>query len=293
MDEYLQNRSFWENSINTRRSVRSFERRAVEPAVLDAMKSFTASSNVPFDHDVEVRYFKSQEAYPLANNLRRAPEDALAFIAPSDLLSIAKTGFVGELALLYANGLGLSTCWFGHYILDEVEFQLPDISRVQAPRPKYGFGKEQAEGRYAIAISPLGYFKSDGLRPIDRLTASLMSFKRKPINERLMGGVTEEMLPEELRFAFDMARKAPSAANTQHWEFSVSDNRKEISIAKPKGYRHIKWEHPDVCVGCCAAHFFLGLAMQGIDCSVTPALDDDRVVWSFVLNGSLSDEQQG
>jgi nitroreductase len=281
MDEYLQNRAFWENNINTRRSVRSFERRAVEPAAMNKLKSFTASLRVPFGHDVEIRYFKSREAYPLANNLRKAPEDAIAFIAPTDLLSLAKTGFVGELALLCANGLGLSTCWFGHYILDEVELQLPDIDRVPAPRPKYGFGKEQAHGRYAIAISPLGYFKSEGLRPMDRLSASLLSYKRKPLDERLTGGVTETMLSDELRFAFDMARKAPSAANTQHWEFTLSDNRKEIAIAKPKGYRHIKWEHPDVCVGCCAAHFYLGLAMQGIACSVAPALDGDRVVWSF------------
>ncbi len=282
-------RMFWENSINTRRSVRSFERRAVDGDVMEQLKEFTVSLEVPFSHSIETRFFKSREGIAIGNSLLKPPEDAVAFLSETDLLSLAKVGFWGELVLLYANALGLSTCWYGHYVLPEIEYLLPDINRVPNPKSKYGFGSSEGSERYVVCVSPLGYWKSDGLRALDRFASSLNSFKRKPLDERLLNGITEVMLPEYLRYALDLARKAPSGANTQHWQFAVSEDFKKVVIAKPKGYKHIKWEHPDVCVGCCAAHFWVGLTIQGIASTVVPTVDDDRVIWTFDLGDKTND----
>lgn len=284
MDIFGQNRTFWEESINARRSVRSYLQKPLDTDTMNALVSFCENVHVPFTHDVELRFFKAEKNRKLANNLAKPPEDCIAFIANTDLLSVAKVGFIGELVLLYATGLGVSTCWFGHYLLSEVERLLPNLTSARG-HFGYGYGKEEQSGKMAICISPLGYRDLENPRFVDQLSSRMGMFKRKPLDERLIGGISEENLHADLHFALDLARKAPSAANTQHWEFAVSPDQTHVTIAKPVGFKHIKWEHPDVCVGACAAHFWLGLTIQGIGCEVTMEQADNRILWHFALQG--------
>lgn len=76
---------------------------------------------------------------------------------------------------------------------------------------------------------------------------------------------------------------APSAANSQMWRFGVSEGCRAITIAKPIGYKHFKWEHPDVDVGMCAAHAWLGLLERGLIPNVEVHQDADRAFWTFRL----------
>ncbi len=283
MNIYSENKEFWGKAINIRKSVRNYERKPVDENTFNLLKKFTDNIEVPFNHNVNFKYFKSEPDCAIANNLKKPPEDMLAFVSNTDLLSLASVGFLGELAILYATGLGISTCWFGHYIFQEVERLVPQLNKnAKSNSPKYGYGKEEVEGKRVICITPLGYYSQDGPRLLDRLTENMMSYKRKPIGERLEG-VSEESLPESLKFALNLARKAPSAANTQHWRFNVSSDFKTVIIAKPSGYTHIKWEHPDVCVGACAAHFFVGLKMQNIPLKINLTKNVDRAIWQFNL----------
>ncbi len=284
MNPYKECSEFWESAIETRRSVRSYQDKTLTESDMQKLRAFTDSIDIPFTKSVEMRYFKADHTRPLANNLRNPPPDNLAFIAETDLLSVASVGFIGEMVLLYATGLGLATCWFGHYLLPELERLMPHLPEAaKADMPKFGYGKGEPEGRRAICITPLGYFKGEGLRLLDRLTENMMSYRRKPLNDRLVGGMTEVKLPTELATALKLAAKAPSAANSQHWEFAVSSDCKKVKIALPVGFQHFKWEHPDVCVGACAAHFWLGLKLQDISVSVSLYAEQGRAVWEFKL----------
>ncbi|MDR1985022.1 MAG: hypothetical protein LBQ28_09410 [Prevotellaceae bacterium] len=282
---FSENKNFWENAINSRRSVRSYKRMPVSPETMVKIKSFDSEIAIPFSHSVRIEYFKTREGKQLANHLKKPPEDAVAFITDtSNILNITAVGFVGELALLYAQGLGVSNCWFGHYILDEIEQIVPNIDILkQSNRPRVGYGKGNVNGIHAVCISPLGYFEPDGMRLLDRFASTVMSFKRKSLNELFTDNISETSLPDSLKFAFDMARKAPSAGNTQHWRFKVSTDFKTIDIVKIKGYTHFKWEHCDVDIGICAAHFWIGLSMQNINCELNQVLEDDSVTWRFKL----------
>jgi nitroreductase len=272
----------WEAAINTRRSTRSFELRPVDEDTLSRLAVFLQEMEVPFRHDVKVRFFKADPDRRLYNNLKVAPPDNAAFIAETDLPSISAAGFVGEMVILYATSLGLSTCWFGHYSLAELERAIPHLGAYAAmPQPKWGYGSGVVQGERAICATPLGYWQKEGARLLDRIQGSFMSYKRKPVSALLEGGTTGENLPPEILFALDLARKAPSALNSQHWRFEVAPDCKTIFIAMPVGYRHPKWEHPDVDVGICACHFWLGLAMRDIGCTVSFAEEQSRVVWRF------------
>lgn len=275
----------WEAAINVRKSTRNYEQRHVDEKSMSDLAGFMRDLDVPFKHDVKVRFFKADPDLRLYNNIKRAPPDNMAFMASTDIRSVSTAGFVGEMAILYATSLGIDTCWFGHYSLAGLERAMPHLGEhAAAPSlPKWGYGSGVVPGERAICVSPLGYRSTEGIRLMDRMTGSLMSYKRKPVGALLEGGISEQGLPPELLYAFDLARKAPSGGNTQHWRFTASPDFKMVSIARPVGYRHFKWEHPDVDIGICACHFWLGLSMKNISCEVSLSEEGGRAIWEFQL----------
>lgn len=274
----------WESAINTRRSTRSFEVSPIEESKMNLLQSFIENMQIPFEHNVKVQMFKANSDKKLYT-VFSSPPDNMAFIANTDICSTSAAGFVGEVIILYATSLGLSTCWYGHYALAELERVMPHLKEYKnLQNPKWGYGKDEVEGERAICITPLGYWKEKGVRFFDRMQESLISHKRKPLGELLEGDIREEELSTEILYALDLARKAPSAANSQHWHFRVSSDLKTISIAMPVGYKHIKWEHPNVDIGICASHFWLGLLMKNISCKVSLIEKEGRAVWQFQLN---------
>ncbi|MDF2840836.1 MAG: hypothetical protein K0Q99_1608 [Clostridia bacterium] len=273
----------WEAAINVRRSARSFEMNPVEESKMNMLHSFISEMELPFEHDVAIRMFKAntdKKLYTVFNS----PPDGMAFIANTDVLSVAKVGFVGEMLVLYATSLGLATCWYGHYTLMELERMMPHLGEyAKLANPKWGYGTGEVQGKRAVCITPIGYWKQEGVRLFDRMQQAVISYKRKPISALLEGDTKEENLTPELLYAIDLARKAASAANSQHWRFHVSSDLKTITISMPVGYKHIKWEHPDVDLGICACHFWLGLVMKNIDSKVSLEEEHGHAVWRFEI----------
>jgi nitroreductase len=270
-------------TISSRRSVRSFKAVPLDPEVLTRLSEFSKTLQLPFPHGTRIRFFKAEPTNGLYASMR-APIDNVAFMSETDVLSIAKTGFAGELIILMAESLGVSSCWFGHYRLAELERLMPhlqDRRQLEEANRGYGYSKGVTEGIRAICISPLGYYEDRGLRLMDRITSSTFSSKRKAIADLLEESEDLEKLPEGVRHAIDLAGKAPSAANSQMWRFGFEDGFKTINIAMPVGYKHFKWEHPNVDIGICASHIWLGLMDRGYAPSVEVREDRGRAVFSF------------
>lgn len=281
----------WENAIRTRRSVRKYKLEPLGQEHYDALSQFIQTLTVPFQHDIECRFFKADPTKKLYFSMT-SPPDNLAFLSSTDILSISKVGFLGELILIYANSLGISTCWYGHYHLEELQRLMPHLPSpdcLKTSNMGFGYSKgETVEGRRAICVTPLGYHDTSGLRLVDRMTETFISYKRKPLEELLIQPMVPSTLNEPLRYALDLARLAPSAANSQHWRFDISEDQSTVKIAMPPGYKHLKWEHPNVDIGICAAHFWVGLNLAGLRLcllppSVTLTLEEGRAVWTFKL----------
>ncbi|MDR2514004.1 MAG: hypothetical protein LBD02_02205 [Christensenellaceae bacterium] len=280
-----EDRAFWEAAVNERHSCRSYKPTSVESGAMQRLKAFAAGLALPFDWRGEFRFFQTA-GRPIANNLKVPPPDAVAFLSETDPLSVAKTGFAGELLLLYATGLQINSCWFGHYLLVELERCMPHLGEHAAgPLPAFGYGRGEVPGRRALCLSPLGYWEEKGLRLVDRLSSGLMSFKRKPLGALMTGPLGPEALSPELRHALELAVKAPSAANTQHWRFNVSADQKTVTVACLPGFRHFRWEHFDMDIGICASHLWLGLRTQGINCTAEPlpGAEEGHIAWKFSL----------
>ena len=273
----------WETAINTRRSIRSYEMRPLAPDTMSKIRQFAGDMPVPFEHDVMVRFFKAEATKRLYASLITSPPDHAAFMARTDTLSISKAGFIGEMLILYATALGLATCWFGHYSLTELERLMPHLGEHAADHPRWGFGKDFTPGERAICLTPLAYRRKDGLRMYDRIAGAVMSHRRKPLRELLQDGVTEENLSPDVLSALELARKSPSARNGQFWRFTVSPDLGSITVALPAGYRPSLWPHPNVDIGICACHLWLGLKMKGVETGLKLEVDGDRAVWTFTL----------
>jgi len=273
------------STIESRRSVRSFKMTPIDDEVFESIKAFAKSMTVPFEHDVEIRFFRAEPTKALYS-VMKSPPNNVAFIAETDVVSISKAGFIGEILILYAQSKGISSCWFGHYKLSELERLMPHLQspdQLKEANMGFGYSKGETTGRRAICISPLGYYEDKGLRLMDRITGKTSSFKRKEVKELLVNPDDYDKLPDDILYALDLGRKSPSAANSQMWRFAFEDNYKTIIVAMPVGYKHFKWEHPNVDIGICASHIWLGLTDKGYNPAVTVNEDSGRAVWRISI----------
>lgn len=273
------------STIDSRRSARNYKMNPVDVEVMEAIKNFAGSMSVPFDHNVEIRFFNADPTKALYTVMKSPPIN-VAFIAETDVVSISKAGFAGELLILFAQSRNISTCWYGHYKLSELERLMPhlqSIDQLKESNMGYGYSKGETTGRRAICISPLGYYEDRGLRLMDRITKTTSSFNRKETKDLLVDPNDYERLSEDILYALDLGRKAPSAANSQMWRFAFEDKFRTVTISMPVGYKHFKWEHPNVDIGICACHVWLGLIDKSYDPAVTVNEDSGRAVWRISI----------
>ena len=273
------------SAIETRRSARSYQMIAVDRIDMDEIKEFARSIPTPFHHDIEIRFFQAdptKSLYPLM----QSPPDNIAFLAETDILSISKVGFVGEILILFAQSKGLSTCWYGHYKLAELErimHHLHSPDQLSEANMGFGYSKSETIGIRAICITPLGYYEENGLRLMDRITKKAISYNRKEIKELLENIDDFSHLTDDILYALDLGRKAPSAANSQMWRFGFENDFRSITVSMPQGYQHFKWEHPNVDIGICACHVWLGLTDRGYDPKVDLYKDSGRAIWKISI----------
>lgn len=268
-----------------RHSVRNFLPDSLSKEVLEEVDAFIENLQVPFSHDTKMIRFCALPGKKLYNNGINAP-DNIAILAKTDLVSISKAGFCGQLVMLKLTSLGISTCWFGHYKLSELAKYI-DKSLATPERIKettfgmgYGYGKVVDGSERAICCIACGNANPNAKRLVDKV-ASRNGIGRKPLTALLEPEVDVNALPEAVIRALEEAKLAPSAANSQMWRFGIRDNGKTITVAKPIGYKHFKWEHPDTDIGICAAHLWLGLLKEGYKPQVEVKQDADRAMWLF------------
>ena len=164
-------------TIDARRSARSYQMVPVSQDVLQAVKDFSTAIPLPFEHDVEIRFFRAEPTKTLYLMMKSPPDNA-AFLAKTDCVSISKVGFVGEMLVLFAQSKGISTCWYGHYKLAELERLMPHLQsneQIKESNAGFGYSKGETTGTRAICITPLGYHEGGGLRLMDRITEKTIS----------------------------------------------------------------------------------------------------------------------
>jgi nitroreductase len=257
-------------AIFTRRSIRKYAPQPIDEKQWNELQHFINSIQVPFLHNIQISMHHTPA--DLSVFYFQEPPQFAAFQAPHAIKPVhvieqAQLGFIGQLFVIYATSMGLATCWMGHH------------SQKAANKIVYGREADQ-EPNCILCTTPIGYLaEKKGL--INTLTEKMWG-KKQSVEEKL----TPESLttfPEPIKKALDAACQAPSAMNSQCWQFTISqqDGIYQVKINKKPGWTHFKWHYVNIDAGTSAANFWIALKAQNISPTIKLYDDGETAYWEF------------
>ncbi len=187
-----------EEAILERHSVRNYQDKAIESEKIDKLNELIAECNKEGNLHIQLLEDAGNTFNRLLNKamgLGSAPS-VIACIGQDDASLDERIGYYGEKIVLYAQQLGLNTCWAGTY------------------NKKNVMAKIDAGERLAIVIA-IGYGVNQG-RPR----------KSKTIAQVIQGN--ESDMPEWFINGARMALLAPTAVNQQKFELALKGDSFEV-----------------------------------------------------------------
>ncbi len=233
--------------VRSRRSVRSFDGRRLNPADLDAVLHFAEAAESPYNLPIVWRILSTEEyglSCPvisgtdtfIAGKMKKTPHAEEAF------------GYAFERVVLYAQSLGLGTTWIAgtmdrpaferamHLEGDEV---MPCISPLGYPAVKMSL-RESVMRKGVKADSRMAFedlfFKGDFSHPLRQDEA------------------------EDFSEALEMVRWAPSAVNRQPWRLVITGDSVHFYEKHGKGFTAENgWDIQKIDMGIALCHFAFGM----------------------------------
>jgi nitroreductase len=217
--------------IRNRKSVRTYEDRAIEHGVRQSLVSFLeANKNGPFGTVVRFELIDltgagQEELRELASygNIK-GPKYFMTGAIRSTFTSLLDYGYLMEKNILAAMTLGLGTCWVGG-----------TFSRA-------GFmGKLNAgRGEVVAAVVPVGYAAKNKDVSDTATRVFVGADSRKPWKDIFFDCGTETPLTEtsagEFRTPLEALRLAPSASNKQPWRVIKDGTKIHLFLERTPGY---------------------------------------------------------
>ncbi len=207
----------WYDAIFYRRSRRQFERRQIEPRLLDKL-NLVCNEFRPFPEARAILLNQSPEkvfkgAIGKYGQIKDAPSCIVFIGSKDDPFINEKIGYTGEGIILEATAMNLATCWVAGFFRPEAAAEAAQI------------GKNEK----VFAVSPVGYVSDKWTFEEKVMSGFGRSHKRKPLNE-LINSYQEGMLSTAtIKTILEAARLAPSAVNRQPWRFNIEASRITIS----------------------------------------------------------------
>ena len=239
-------------TILTRKSVRTYDGRPIEGAVLEQVKAFAAALENPFGVPVSFVFLDAEEkglsspvltGEPLyvAGKVPRAPYADVAF------------GFAMEQLLLYAWSLGLGSVWIGGTMKRE-QFQAAA-----------GLGT----GERMPCVSPLGYPAAKRSLRETVMRRGVGADSRLPGEKLFFDGGFDTPLSgralEPCNDILELVRWAPSAVNKQPWRVVAKDGLFHFYVKHDKGYvSDAVGDMQKIDLGIALCHFVLGAEERGL-----------------------------
>ena len=211
-----------EQLIESRKSVRTYNGRALSPEHRKAIELSVDQATSPFQGEITLKLISvgdSGDFRPSTYGIFRGVRDFLVLGANEN--SYLKGGYVAEKVILQATGLGLATCWIAETFKSDSFVKEANLPFGQALR----------------AVIAIGYPKSESI--IGRVMKMFsQGGVRKPFGSMFFKKDFQTPLPEDGLFAKELAmlRLAPSALNLQPWRALVRDNQVDFYYTKTKPY---------------------------------------------------------
>ena len=212
-------------AVYARHSVRSYLDRRIEPDKLRLLNEKIADCN----RRGRLRMTLLEDAAGTfgrllnrAMGLSSAPS-AIACAGTDDATLDERVGYYGEQIVLYAQTLGLNTCWAGTFSAKRVPLRL-------------------AEGERLVIVIAVGYGAQQG-----------KAHRSKPIEQL---GAGSDHLPAWFAEGLKLAALAPTAINQQKFEFHLNDDGTVEAVDRGGPFSRVD-------LGIVKYHFDLGRASAG------------------------------
>lgn len=244
-------------TIEKRRSVRTYETRPLSREDRERLTSYAARIENPFGVPVRIDLIeteRSEQPKKLGTyGVIKGAGSFLGIAAPQDKLGLEAAGYAMEKLVLYATHLGLGTCWLAGTLNRE------------------GFTRAMhtGEDEWMPAITPVGYAAEKPSFHEQLMRSTMKSARRKPWKELFFRADFKTPLTEADTGAYaeplELLRLAPSATNAQPWRV-VMDGQffhfyavvgKEALAANPPAIQRV-----DGGIGAC--HFHLSAQDKGL-----------------------------
>ncbi len=249
--------------IKARRSVRTFDGKALEEGTKKSLLSFMKDIPNPYDIPVAFKLMSAKEyglTCPVVNGtdlyvggkIKCLPDASVAF------------GYSFETLVLYARSLGIGTVWLGGTM----------------NRSAFEQAMELEEDEMMPCASPLGYpAKKMSLRE-EIMRKAIKADERLPFEELFFDRSLDIPLTKEragrLAKPLEMVRLAPSAVNRQPWRVLIADNTVHFYLKRSKGFaREGKNDMQMIDMGIALCHFVL--AAKEIDLNVVFLKDNPQL----------------
>ncbi len=231
--------------IKTRRSVRTFDGKALDENTKEQLLAYTKDISNPYHIPVEFKLLNAKEhglTCPvvigtdlyIGGKIKCVPNANVAF------------GYSFEMLVLYAQSLGIGTVWLGGTM----------------NRAAYEQAMELAENEMMPCASPLGYpAKKMSLRE-SMMRKAIKADDRLPFEELFFDGSLDMPLNKKtaghLADVLEMVRLAPSAVNKQPWRVIIADHEAHFYLKRSKGFGHEgKLDMQMIDIGIALCHFDL------------------------------------
>ncbi len=239
-------------SIRARRSVRTFDGKALEPAVLEQLQSFIQKIEDPYEIPVEFKLLPAAQ-YGLSSPV----------ISGTDLYYGAKIrkmehaeeafGYAFELLILYAWSLGIGTTWIGG-TMNRDAFEKAMKLQADEWMPCI-----TPIGRPAAKMSLRETLMRKGVKADSRLPFASLFFAGSfaaPLMENAAG---------RLQVPLEAVRLAPSAVNKQPWRVVIDGDRVHFYEKRSKGFGSGDgYDLQKVDLGIALCHFALAAQENGL-----------------------------
>jgi len=242
------------DAIKARRSVRTYDGRAVAEEITLQLLAETALFGNPFGIPVEFRFLDAKEhglVCPvvtgtdlyIGGKIKQDPHACVAF------------GYSFEQLILRAQELGLGTVWLGGTM----------------NRPAFEKAMDLKADEMMPCASPLGYAATKLSVRESVMRKAIKADERLPFETLFFDGDAATPLPAQkagaLALPLEMVRLAPSAVNKQPWRVIVNDNTAHFYCKRSKGFGGGALDMQMIDMGIALCHFALtaqecGLAIE-------------------------------
>lgn len=250
--------------ISKRRSVRTYDGRALDESTKEQLLSYANSIRNPFNIPVKFKFLDAKKdglTCPVVSGtdlyvggkVENVPNASVAF------------GYSFEEFVLYAQSLGLGTVWLGGTMNRSAFEQAMDLN----------------ENQMMPCATPIGYTAKKMTIRETMMRKAIKADDRLPFEELFFDGSFDTPLTKEKAGEFaeplEMVRLAPSAVNKQPWRVVVADHTAHFYLKRSKGFGHEgKLDMQMIDMGIALCHF--ALSAKENDLNVNFVQDDPKLI---------------